>query len=220
MLKIKQIHIKNFRSIVNEVINVEQMNIYVGLNDAGKSNILKALNLFFNGQTEPNKEFDFDTDYSKFAPIRKNKAKEIIISIVIEIPKHYKDNQDVIWTKKWRLSGLHYDSSADWCFSAYSKVPTLLKRIKYQYVPAVKSDNYFKLLLSNLYLSIANEANGELDNKAIEYSEALKLFTHRIGELVQKNIGIESGLTMPTNQVDIFKELIFMTRDTSINIFI
>lgn len=215
MLKIKQIHIKNFRSIVNKVINVEQMNIFVGLNDAGKSNILKALNLFFNGKTEPNKEFDFDTDYSKFAPIRKNKAKEIIISIVIEIPKHYKDNQDVIWTKKWRSSGLHYDSSADWCFSAYSKVPTLLKRIKYQYVPAVKSDNYFKMLLSNLYLSITNEANGELNNKAIEYSEALKLFTHRIGELVQKNIGIESGLTMPTNQVDIFKELIFMTRDTS-----
>lgn len=121
MLKIKQIHIKNFRSIVNKVINVEQMNIFVGLNDAGKSNILKALNLFFNGKTEPNKEFDFDTDYSKFAPIRKNKAKEIIISIVIEIPKHYKDNQDVIWTKKWRFSGLHYDSSADWCFSAYSK---------------------------------------------------------------------------------------------------
>ncbi len=36
MLKIKQIHIKNFRSIVNKVINVEQMNIFVGLNYTGK----------------------------------------------------------------------------------------------------------------------------------------------------------------------------------------
>lgn len=46
MLRIKQIRIKNFRSIVDLDINVDKMNIFVGLNDAGKSNILKALNLF------------------------------------------------------------------------------------------------------------------------------------------------------------------------------
>ena len=42
MLRIKQIRIKNFRSIVDLDINVDKMNIFVGLNDAGKSNILKA----------------------------------------------------------------------------------------------------------------------------------------------------------------------------------
>lgn len=47
MLRIKQIRIKNFRSIVDLDINVDEMNIFVGLNDAGKSNILKELNLFF-----------------------------------------------------------------------------------------------------------------------------------------------------------------------------
>lgn len=46
MLKIKHIHIKNFRSIVNTMLDIEEMNIFVGLNDAGKSNVLKALNLF------------------------------------------------------------------------------------------------------------------------------------------------------------------------------
>lgn len=50
MLRIKQIRIKNFRSIVDLDINVDKMNIFVGLNDAGKSNILKALNLFFQWQ--------------------------------------------------------------------------------------------------------------------------------------------------------------------------
>lgn len=215
MLRIKQIHIKNFRSIINSTIDVEQMNVFVGLNDAGKSNVLKALNLFFNDETEPNVGFDFGTDYSKLAPIGKNKAKEITVSIVISIPKHYKDNQDVLWKKTWRSHGLHYDSSTEWSFSAYSKVPTLLKRIRYKYVPAIKSDNYFRMLLSSLYLSIANEANGELTKKAAEYSTALSVFTNRIGELVRDNIGIESGLMMPANQADIFKELIFMTQDNS-----
>lgn len=75
----------------------------------------------------------------------------------------------------------------------------LLSRIRYKYVPAIKSDNYFKSLLADLHVSIANKATGELSGKAIEYSEALKFFTHRIGEIVKKNVGIDSSLTMPTN---------------------
>lgn len=215
MLKIKHIHIKNFRSIVNTTLDVEEMNIFVGLNDAGKSNVLKALNLFFNGETDVGVKYNFDNDYSKLAPIRKNKAKEITISITFLIPPHYKDHDDVIWTKIWRNNGVHYDSSKEWSFSPYSKVATLLNRARYKYVPAVKSDNYFKSLLADLYVSIASEATGELSVKATEYSTALEMFTHRIGEIVKKNVGIDSSLTMPTNQVDIFKELIFLTNDSS-----
>lgn len=215
MLKIKQIHIRNFRSIVNTILDVEEMNIFVGLNDAGKSNVLKALNLFFNDETDAGVKYNFDNDYSKFAPVRKNKAKEITISITFLIPRHYKDNDDVVWTKIWRSNGIHYDSSKDWNFSPYSKVATLLNRTRYKYVPAVKSDNYFKSLLADLYVSIASEATGELSVKATEYSKALEIFTHRIGEIVKKNVGINSSLTMPTNQVDIFKELVFLTNDSS-----
>lgn len=89
MPKIKRIKIKNFRSIVDLDLKVKKMNIFVGLNDVGKSNVLKALNLFFNGETEPGALYDFEADYSKFAPIRKKKAKEIMISIEFEIPTRY-----------------------------------------------------------------------------------------------------------------------------------
>ncbi len=215
MLKIKHIKIKNFRSIVDMDIDTDKMNIFVGLNDAGKSNVLKALNLFFNGETEPGTLFDFETDYSKYAPIRKKKAKEIMISIIFEVPERYNDHADVVWTKTWRTSGLHKDSSLEWNFTPYSKVPTLIKRVRYKYVPAIKSDNYFKMLLADLYVSIAKEANNELMEKAEEYSYALDGFTQKIGLRVQKTVGIKSNLIMPANQVDIFKELVFMTNDKS-----
>ena len=215
MLRIKQIRIKNFRSIVDLDINVDKMNIFVGLNDAGKSNILKALNLFFNNETEPGCAFDFETDYSKYAPVRKKKAKEIEISIVFAIPVRYSYHEDVEWIKTWRDGGMHGDNSSEWNFTPYSKVPTLLKRIRYKYVPAVKSDNYFKLLLADLYMSIAKEVNSELIQKAEEYSLALDGFTQKIGLRVQKIVGIKSNLIMPTNQVDIFKELVFATNDKS-----
>lgn len=215
MLKIKRIKIKNFRSIIDLDIQTQKMNIFVGLNDAGKSNVLKALNLFFNGETEPGKEYNFETDYSKYAPIRKKKAKEILVAVEFEIPKRYSYHEDVLWTKTWREGGLHKDSSVEWNFTPYSRVPTLLKRVRYKYVPAVKSDNYFKLLLADLYVSIAKEANNELVDKAKEYSEALDAFTQTIGVRVQKIVDVKSNLTMPTNQVDIFKELIFVTSDKS-----
>ena len=191
------------------------MNVFAGLNDAGKSNVLKALNLFFNNETESDVEFDFEIDYSKYAPIKKHKAKEIIITITFEIPERYSYNEDVVWKKVWRSAGLHYDGSNDWEFPPYSKVSTLLKRIKYKYVPAVKSDNYFKSLLADLYMSIAKEADSELVSKAEEYSSALDHFTNSIGLDVQKIVGINSNLIMPPNQVDIFKELIFLTKDLS-----
>ena len=215
MPKIKRIKIKNFRSIVDLDLKVKKMNIFVGLNVVGKSNVLKALNLFFNGETEPGALYDFEADYSKFAPIRKKKAKEIMISIEFEIPTRYRYHEDVVWTKIWRENGLHKDNSSEWNFMPYSKVPTLLKRIRYKYVPAIKSDDYFKLLLADLYMSIAKEVNNELVEKAQEYSDALDAFTQTIGLRVQKSVGIKSNLIMPTNQVDIFKELIFMTNDKS-----
>lgn len=215
MLKIKHIKIKHFRSIVDMDIDTDKLNIFVGLNDAGKSNVLKALNLFFNGETEPGAMFDFETDYSKYAPIRKKKAKEIIISIIFEVPERYNDHADVIWTKIWRANGLYKDSSSEWNFTPYSKVSTLLKRVRYKYVPAIKSDDYFKMLLADLYVSIAKEANNELMEKAEEYSYALDGFTQKIGLRVQKTVGIKSNLIMPANQADIFKELVFMTNDKS-----
>lgn len=215
MLKIKRLKIKNFRSIVDLDIKVENMNIFVGLNDAGKSNVLKALNLFFNDETEPGMPYDFNVDYSKYAPVRKKKAKEIVISIVFSIPERYSYHEDVEWVKIWRKDGLHSDSSVKWDFMPHSKVPTLLKRAKYKYVPAIKSDNYFKILLADLYVSIAKEANNELVEKAADYSKALDSFTEAIGYRVQNTVGIKSNLIMPSNQIDIFKELIFITSDES-----
>ena len=54
---IKKIEISNFRSIHHQIIDCKELNIFSGLNDSGKSNILKALNLFFNNETDFQKSF-------------------------------------------------------------------------------------------------------------------------------------------------------------------
>jgi predicted ATP-dependent endonuclease of OLD family len=48
-MAIKALSIKHFRSIDTLSEETKDLNILVGQNDEGKSNVLRALDLFFNG---------------------------------------------------------------------------------------------------------------------------------------------------------------------------
>lgn len=219
-MKIVGISIKNFRSIVNAEISTGKLNVYVGLNDSGKSNILKALNLFFNGETEINKRFDFDIDYSKFAKKIAKKADEVTVRIKFEVPDGFVDSGIVIWTKKWRKNGLEHDVFAKddrTEFAARSKVKTAILRTKFRYVPAVKSEAYFHTLLETLYKSRFMEKNKEFDEAANNYSLALVENTKGISDIVKTNLGIDSILKVPPNQSEIFKALKFETVENGNN---
>ena len=49
-MKLKSVRIKNFRSIKDETVEIDDYTCLVGANGAGKSNVLHALNIFF-GET-------------------------------------------------------------------------------------------------------------------------------------------------------------------------
>jgi AAA15 family ATPase/GTPase len=90
---IEKIEISNFRSIYHQVIDCKKLNIFSGLNDTGKSNILKALNLFFNNETDFQRNLNFSEDFSKIelAKAQKSsKSKQLIkIKVFFKIPKGY-----------------------------------------------------------------------------------------------------------------------------------
>ena len=65
MKLIKQVEIAYFRSIYKDDLNnCSGTNVIFGRNDAGKSSVLRALNLFFRNETNPNQAFRFDRDFS------------------------------------------------------------------------------------------------------------------------------------------------------------
>lgn len=98
-ITIHSIRIKNFRSIKNEYLEAKDMNIFVGLNDAGKSNVLKALNLFFCGETDYKTPFDFQRDFTYLYRPESHRPKEIAIEIKFEIPDSYKNAGLYTWRK-------------------------------------------------------------------------------------------------------------------------
>ena len=209
---IESIRIKNFRSLVDETIDLTDMNFFVGKNDSGKSNVLKALNLFFNGQTDFGTPFDFSADYSKFAKKIIKHAKEITISLNIVIPDSFQETGVKTWTKVWRERGLHSDNIDD-IFKRGSRGSTFLNRIQYMYIPAVKSDEYFKYLLSQLYLSMTKTANSALKHLNEQYSAQLQSLTSGLSSQLKNVLNLQSAIQMPEDLNVLFRDLTFSTSD-------
>lgn len=64
-MKLNQLRLKNFRSYSLETnIDISDLNVIIGKNDIGKSSILEALDIFFNGKPDKN-DLCVDNDNSK-----------------------------------------------------------------------------------------------------------------------------------------------------------
>ena len=82
---IKGVEVKGFRSIRDAALkDFDQMTAIVGRNSSGKSNLLRALNLFFHGEVEPGNVLRFDRDHHTVPGERKK--KRISISVEFELP--------------------------------------------------------------------------------------------------------------------------------------
>jgi energy-coupling factor transporter ATP-binding protein EcfA2 len=207
----------------------------VGDNDSGKSNILRALNLFFNGQTDPGIHVNFDQDFNKFVKLNR-RAPQIDIELLLELPEGYRaNNGDYIkWTKSWRdgtqpepynIVGMRKVSGRGG--RAYldeveilpkSKVPALLSRVEYEYIPAVRSADFFRVMRGRIYKVISDVAEEGFRARSADFERAIAenvsplLFD--ILEKVKDNV----DLRLPKDLSDIFEKLDFLNGEAEISL--
>ena len=212
MFKIEEIVIKNFRSISNARINMSRFTVFVGNNDAGKSNVLKSLNLFFNGETDHNTKFNFEDDFCKLAKVGAKQASEITISITISLPDSYSDKK-VIWTKIWRRESLGNAPHSDDIKNESKKLgrftKAFLRGIAYRYVPTIKSETYFQYLLGELYDSIAESTSSKFSESSSGFANTVQTVTQDMSANIKKQLGLESKLII--DFADFFRTLKFQT---------
>lgn len=219
---IDSIKIQNFRSIRSESFQCQDMNVFVGLNDVGKSNFLKALNLFFNGQTDYGILFDFEHDFSHLFPTGSHAAKEIRIEIKFTVPNSFSESGIYIWTKVWRGGGYYVESITNSIGekpNERSRIPNALRRVKYRYVPAVKSAEYYKSLLGELYNTVSSVIDSPLKDSIDSFSGVLQGYTSQISLEVRSKVGIHSEITFPEDLNEIFQNLIFQTSANGVSSF-
>jgi AAA15 family ATPase/GTPase len=160
MRLISQIKISDFRSIQKGMFKVDDGYLpIIGANNSGKSNILRALSLFFTNEIEPSLPLRLAFDFHN--PARRRK-KEISISVSFDLPDYFnfhkkiKDNLDGLFdgrkftiTKTWGYSNL--ESEAGQSINTfiqtegkinrqveaedYHKIQQFLNLIKFRYQP-------------------------------------------------------------------------------------
>lgn len=207
---IKEIRIKNFRSIKDCSIVLDNINVFYGLNDVGKSNILKALNLFFNNTISHNESFSFDKDFCNFSSTPHKKAKEIKISLLLQPPKSYSDNKEFLWEKTWRRDGLHKDSLFN-IEDGRNKKYTWAKKLKYRYIPAMKDDLYFSNLLSELYNTLSSSISNSLTSASDNFLSIIKKSTKELSDDLYKQLNFKSEIDLPPDLSSLFSILDFKT---------
>ena len=218
MIIINFIEINNFRSIVKleRGLNPNQLNIIVGQNDIGKSNFLKALNLFFNGETEIGNTLRFIDDFSKYAITPNKKAEEIKIKITFKIPERFKDKENLVWTKTWRKEGIINSNDIK---TVSGKEPIgrsgglqWIKKIKFKYVPAIRGSEYFNYLMGDLHDALSEISPTAFNDASTKFVDGLKSQVELLVQNITTELGYSSQIGMPSD----FK-LLFSTLDFSLN---
>ncbi len=216
---IKSVQIRKFRSLksVTKKLDFTDLNIFVGQNDQGKSNLLRALNLFFNNETDMDTRFRFSEDYCYHSNTGKGTRHEIRIDLVIDPPKRrFKHAKPLRWTKRWRQDGSVIEERK--YIGSGEEVPSRdgvfqwLDKIRYRYIPAIKGQSYFSALMGELH-DVLNEAHSEtLSTQGEEFISGIQQITQDITRDLSQQIGISNTIQVPSDFKQLFSNLDFGVR--------
>jgi len=217
MQLIRRIEIAYFRSIYKETLDRPQgTTVVFGRNDAGKSNVLRALNLFFNGQTNPGQPFSFDRDFcharlAEAEPSR-NIRKFVYVKLWFNTPESYRPSLgDEFWVRRqWSISRptdpvVSHSVSDD--RSQY--LTRFLNKVRFHYIPAIKDRSIFEKLLAQIYEVVAREE--EISVSLADFAAALRQRTDALTAGLLRGLQVNSVISPPDDLTDLFRSLDFET---------
>ncbi len=211
-MAITAVHIQNFRSIASFKNAVSDLNVFVGQNDEGKSNFLRALDLFFNHAREGGFDLVWDRDYCRYASERKGRAKEITVELEVTPPISFSKREPILWRKVWRRDGLHAESikhvGGD-PLSPKSKLAPFLRSMRFDYVPAIKSPEFFGALLSSLHDMLEATVEEKVRSASRAFTQTINDNTKTILDEIKARLSLETTIDLPSDLRDLFAQLEF-----------
>ncbi|MCW2412993.1 MULTISPECIES: ATP-dependent nuclease [unclassified Sphingobium] len=213
---IDKIEIYYFRSVYSvSLAKCKDVNVLVGSNDAGKSNIIKSLNLFFNNETEPHSEFDFFRDLSRSREEEARAAKgrmSVWIKVHFNNFLRWKSLPEQFWVKR---SWNRYESRPTDSFSDEIAPTTLyrfLNKIRFHYIPAVRGRDIFADLLADLHDTLLQDESLGLKGSSQALVSDLHKITREMSDSIKSRLKIDSTIEIPESLKDLFRALDFSTK--------
>lgn len=218
MQLIRRIEVNYLRSLFKATVDRPgDLNIIFGRNDSGKSNFLRALNLFFNYEINPGDELDFDLDISD---IRRKQAREskgrqfISVRIDFDIPSNYRKSlgEYISIKRQWNAyGGVTETVGTELSKGSRIQLAKFLNQIDFTYIPAIKDLDVFADLIQRMY-GAATESKG-LQNATGEFVEAIRTQTIGLSDGLTRLFGSTTRLAAPTDMGQLFRSLDFSHGD-------
>jgi len=210
---IKKIEISKFRSIYSIDIDADEINIFSGRNNQGKSNILKALNLFFNGESSFDQDFDHGKDFNIAYTGRAGGRREIVITLFFSGQGSGALKEDFHIAKKFSQVGVgipEYHSSSIDIEKEIEKdgnikrqFTAFLNQLEYFYVPAIRDKNFVQKLLLQFERLLEDTKGKAFQKKIADLSEILEQKSDDINADFQKFIDLPTSASLSTSVKDV-----------------
>ena len=248
---IEKIEIKHFRCFDGgvhqpnvELIDLQDVNIISGANDSGKSNILRALNLFFNNEIVHGVAFNIDRDLCKLkrqrsdervAQKRREGAKDVRQrDLWVKIKVHFYNPKKGILPEHFYVEKM-WDHSREGVISASNhknkklrktqqgaadgQLTQFLKQFRFEYVPAIKDREYFRYLFGKLQKALFEKDSSEkFRSHSKKFNELLLKETIKLFEDFKNDTNIEAKFDIPATLVD-FVRTLSVTTENNISLF-
>lgn len=214
MKLIEKIEIHRFRSISDASIETENITIFSGVNNSGKSNVLRALNLFFNSETSFDHKYNFEKDYN-YAFTGQAGGKRII-----KVTLHFGKQGNAALSKPFSISrsfedgfigSYEYHSTDPVVQKALDKddgrtrrqFTIFLSKIEYFYIPAVRDRRFVSSLFLNFEKLIEDSKDGEFEGKMEELSDIISRKSLELSRDFENFIGLPTDALLSSKITDI-----------------
>ena len=208
---IRKIEVKHFRSIFElEIDELSHINVLSGVNDVGKSNVLKALYLFFNNRADwgtPVGHRDVNTFHEHIAETREQEC-EIHVKVHFCAPtQHFKELlPEGFWIERcWKPNSPGRESDTRFGIPGRSDltnfqrdtISEIFNRSQLLYVPAIRGQKFIEFLVNQVTHNFSHDAD-DLRERLTEFLEqSIDKRVPELSELLRKSTGI--GLDLRTS---------------------
>lgn len=215
MQLIQRIEINYLRSLYTANFNrVGDLNVVFGRNDSGKSNFLRALNLFFNDEIEPEQELDFNLDISDARKVaaRQAKGRQLIwIKITFNVPENYSAvlGDEITVKRQWNRDGEmnetvfpHLQTTGQ-----RGRLTRFFNDIDFTYIPAIKDLEVFADLIERMYEAAAESV--AIQGATQRFVDAIGTRTRPLSEQLTEMFEGPARLSAPADMASLFRNLDF-----------
>jgi len=241
MIQLEGIEILYFRSIyILKIKKLQDLSILSGKNDCGKSNILKALNLFFNNETDWQTPLDFSKNFShrRLNEVRKETIKgrqfiRVRLNFIRGKRSAHSLPEKFNVTKTWyrnssvpeEKSSIENDFKAgriktESLSRAEAGLQNYLNRIRFEYIPAIKDRKFSTYTLGLLQDTILQKKSREskIEESVKSFNAAVEEGANILSEEFEQVCGIKTNISLPQELAVLFRAFFVKTENNNIDV--